>query len=68
MSATARGELEAATERLGRYLKPNRMHSVVRRQASSLGGRTLLELVHNGRTAELLQAAREMFDLRRVQP
>jgi len=68
MSVTARGELEAATERLECYLKPDRMHSVVRRQASSFDCRTLLELVHGGRTAELLQTVQEVFDLRRVQP
>jgi hypothetical protein len=61
-------DLAAATDLLDRYVKRERVPAVVRRQAPALGGRSLLDLAAAGRTAELLDAVRAMFDLRRVQP
>lgn len=61
-------DLAAATDLLERYVKRDRIPAVVRRRAPALGGRSLLDLAAAGRTAELLDVARSMFDLRRVQP
>jgi transcriptional regulator with XRE-family HTH domain len=61
-------DLAAATNLLDRKLKRERIPAVVRRASASLGGRSLLDLVTEGRHAETLGAVRYMFDLRRVQP
>ena len=61
-------DLDAATELLERYLRPERIPAVIRRQAPALGGQSLLELARTGATDEVLSAVRTMFDLRRVQP
>ncbi len=61
-------DLDAATEILERYLRTDRIPAVVRREAPALGGRSLVQLARAGRTAEVLDAVRTMFDLRRVQP
>jgi hypothetical protein len=61
-------DLDAATELLERYLRPDRIPAVVRRPASALGGQSLLQLARSGNSAEVLNAVRTMFDLRRVQP
>lgn len=61
-------DLAASTEIMARYLKRERIPAVVRRPAPALGGRSLLELAQEGRTAEVLRHVRAMFDLRRVQP
>ena len=58
--------LEATTDLLVRYLKRDRVPSVVRRPAERLGGLSMLDLARAGRTQELLVYTREMFDLRRV--
>ncbi|MGI9023564.1 MAG: hypothetical protein ACR2HV_10120 [Acidimicrobiales bacterium] len=58
--------LEATTDLLVRYLKRDRVPSVVRRPAERLGGLSMLDLARAGRTPELLVYTREMFDLRRV--
>lgn len=61
-------DLDAATEILERYLRRDRIPAVVRREAPALGGRSLLQLARTGNTADVLDAVRTMFDLRRVQP
>jgi hypothetical protein len=66
--SAAVADLDAATELLVRHVKRERIPAVVRRPASRLQGRSLLELAQQGRTAEVRDAVREMFDLRRVQP
>ena len=66
--AAAVADLDAATELLMRHLKRERIPAVVRRPASRLHGRSLLELAQEGATSEVREAVREMFDLRRVQP
>ncbi len=59
-------DLEATTDLLVRYLKRDRVPAVVRRPAERLGGKSMLDLARAGRTGELLDYTREMFDLRRV--
>jgi len=59
-------DLEAATDLLVRYLKRDRIPAVVRRPAERLGGASMLDLARMGRTPELVDYTREMFDLRRV--
>ena len=59
-------DLQATTDLLVRYLKRDRVPAVVRRPADRLGGLSMLDLVRAGRTRELLDYTREMFDLRRV--
>lgn len=61
-------ELAAVTDLLERYVRPERIPAVVRRASEATGGRSLLELASEGRSAEVLAAVRAMFDLRRVQP
>jgi len=64
----ALADLAAATDLLDRYVKRERIPAVVRREAPALRRRSLLDLAAAGRTAELLEAVRSMFDLRRIQP
>lgn len=59
----ALADLAAASELLSRYLRPQRVAAVVRRPAPALGGQSLLEMAREGRTREVLEAARAMFDL-----
>lgn len=66
--ATHVGDLAAATDLLDRHLKRERIAAVVRRPAPALGGRSLMDIAEAGDTAAVLDAVREMFDLRRVQP
>lgn len=54
-------DVAAITDLLSRYLRRDRIPAVVRRRASRLGERSLLELVGEGRTGEALQRTREMF-------
>lgn len=61
------GDLAAATDLLLRYLKRDRIPAVVRRDASALGDRNLLDLVANEGSGAALQACRRMFDFGRVQ-
>ena len=62
----ALADLTAGTDLLARYLKRERIPAVVRRPADRLGGSSLLELARGGRTAEVLAATRDLFDLRRA--
>jgi len=61
-------DLDAATDLLARKVKRERIPAVVRRSAQRLAGASLLELAEEGRHREVLEAVREMFDLRRIQP
>ncbi len=54
-------DLAASTDLLAHHLKRDRIGAVVRRPAENLGGRSLLDLVADGRTAEALEATRQMF-------
>jgi len=66
--ATALADLAEATNLLERYVKRERIPAVVRRTAPQLKGRSLYALARDGRHAEVRDAVRTMFDLRRVQP
>lgn len=54
-------DVGAITDLLERYLTPDRIPAVVRRQAPGLGGASLIELVSSGRSNEALQLTRQMF-------
>ncbi|MGM0575328.1 MAG: hypothetical protein ACQEXJ_06330 [Myxococcota bacterium] len=60
-------DLSAATDLLVRYLKRERIPAVVRREASALGGRSLLDLLQAGETRGILEAVRAMFGFEAVQ-
>ena len=59
--------LAAATDLLVRYLKLDRVPATVRRKASNLGDRSLLDLVAAGDSRGVLEACRAMFDFSAVQ-
>ncbi|MFN2607743.1 MAG: hypothetical protein ABR511_07580 [Acidimicrobiales bacterium] len=59
-------DLEVVTDLLLRFVKRERVPAVVRRPADRLGGANMLDLVAQGRTADLVAYTREMFDLRRL--
>ena len=54
-------DLAAATDLLLRHLKRDRIPAVVRRRSAGLAGRSLLDLVAEGRTREVLDGCRRMF-------
>lgn len=54
-------DVEAITDLIVRYVRPERIPAVVRRRADRLGGRSLVELVSEGRSAEALRLTRRMF-------
>lgn len=54
-------DLSAATDLLIRHLKRDRIPAVVRRGSAQLGDLSLLDLVDQGRTREVLLACRAMF-------
>jgi len=54
-------DLSAATDLLIRHLKRDRIPAVVRRGSAQLGDLSLLDLVDEGRTREVLFACRAMF-------
>lgn len=60
-------DLAAATDLLEHYLKAERIPAVVRRQAQSLDGMSLLQLATAGDTRAALRATREMFDFAAVE-
>jgi len=60
-------ELAAATDLLARHLKAGRIPAVVRRPAQRLNGKSLLDLVGEGRTYDVLTACRQMFGFAGVQ-
>ncbi len=54
-------DLSSATDLLVRHLKRDRIPAVVRRGSAQLGGLSLLDLVHQGRSRDVLLACRRMF-------
>ena len=62
--AKATADLLAASELLVRHIKRERIPAVVRRAIPVLGGLSLLDLLKQGRSDELLKACRSMFDFR----
>ncbi|MEN8375360.1 MAG: hypothetical protein ABFS34_07925, partial [Gemmatimonadota bacterium] len=61
-------DLAAATDVLDRWIKRERIPAVVRRPAANLSGRSLVDLLRDGRHAEVRESVTSTFDLRRVQP
>ena len=59
--AEAIADLAATTDLLVRYLKRDRIPAVVRRPIPALNGDSLLGLLEQGRTSELLTVCRAMF-------
>ena len=55
--------LAAATDLLVHYLRRDRIPAVVRRPASALDDRSLIDLVGSGQTEAVLAACRQMFDV-----
>lgn len=60
-------DLAAATDLLVRYVKRERIPAVVRRPANALGGKSLLDLLADGRSRDVLGACREMFAFENAQ-
>jgi hypothetical protein len=54
-------DLSAATDLLVRHLKRDRIPAVVRRPSPRLGGMSLIDLVAEGRSRDVLLACRSMF-------
>ena len=54
-------DVEAITDVLERYLKPDRIPAVVRRRAPGLDNMSLIELVADGRSRDAAQLTRQMF-------
>ena len=54
--------LAAATDLLVHYIRRDRIPAVVRRPASALDDRSLIDLVGSGQTEAVLDACRQMFD------
>ena len=54
-------DVDAITDLLDRYLRRERIAAVVRRPAPRLGGRSLIELIAAGGSAEALDLTRQMF-------
>lgn len=65
--AQATADLAAASDLLVRYIKRERIPAVVRRAIPALDGVSLLDLLEQGRTGEVLKACRDMFDFERAQ-
>ena len=59
-------DLSAATDLLIRYLKRDRIPAVVRRPAAALDGQSLVDLIAESRTRDVLVACRSMFDFERA--
>lgn len=60
--ATTIADLAAATDVLLHHLKRDRIAGVVRRAAPALDGKSLLDMLGAGQSAEVLLACRAMFD------
>jgi len=67
-SSNAIAYLSLATELLDRNVKREHLAVVVRRPATVLGNRSLLEIASSGDTRAVANATTEVFDLRRIQP
>ncbi len=60
-------DVSAATDILVRYIKRDRIPAVVRRPVPSAAGVTLLSMLGEDRSREILTVCREMFDFARSQ-
>ena len=60
-------DLAATTDLLVRYLKADRIPSVVRKQIPAHGGTSLISLLKQGDTKTLLATCGDMFRFERVQ-
>jgi hypothetical protein len=60
-------DIAAVTDLLTRHLIRERIPAVVRRPAARLGEQSMVDFVAAGKTAELLEYTREMFDVGRYQ-
>lgn len=60
--------VEAITDLLDRYVKRERISAVVRRPASTLDGRSIVDTLEQGDYQAAADAVAAMFDLRRLQP
>lgn len=60
-------DLSAATDLLVQHIKRDRIPAVVRRRATALDNRSLLDLLAAGDTRAVLGACREMFHFDRAQ-
>lgn len=60
--------LTAATTRLAEHVRRERIATVVRRPAESLGGQSLLALAREGEHAQVRDAVERRLDVGRVQP
>ena len=60
-------DLAAATDLLVHYLKRDRIAAVVRRPVARMSDRSLVDLLADGQTREILATCREMFAFERVQ-
>lgn len=54
-------DLAAATDILTHYLRSDRIPAVVRRPAPALDGQSLIDLLRNGRSADIVAACAAMF-------
>lgn len=64
----ALADLDAATDVLLRYVREERIPAIVRRPATLLGNRSLLDLAEAHRYDDVRRGAAHMLDLSRVQP
>ena len=60
-------DLTAATDLLVRYLKPDRIPVIVRKQIPARGGVSLMSLLKQGDTKTLLTTCGDMFRFEQVQ-
>jgi predicted transcriptional regulator len=60
--------VEAITDLLDRYVKRERIPAVVRRPATALDDRSIIEILQQGDYQRAAEAVAAMFDLRRLQP
>lgn len=59
-------DMNATTDLLTHYLKPDRIPASVRRPAAAFDGLAMVDFVTAGRTADLLARTRNLFDLHRL--
>ncbi len=66
--AEAIADISSATDLLDRFVRRDRIPAVVRRQASVIDDRSLLDIAEQGESKLVADTVAAMFDLRRVQP
>lgn len=60
------GDLAAATDILSHYVRADRIPTVVRRPAPALNEHSLVDLIAQGRSADIVDACRAMFQFANV--